>query len=94
MIKTKPSLEHSEIKEQDLTAIKEYLRESKLKGSKFYVQKRRLGESVLRAIKFDLNDIDANNELVNYFLETEKRGDKIFVRHPKIGIRRVFLTEK
>ena len=93
MIKTKLSLEHSEVKEQDLTEIRQYLKESKRQGAKFYVQKRRLGESVLRAIEFNVSDIDANNELVNYFLETEKRGDKIFVRNPKTGIRRVSFTD-
>lgn len=94
MINTKPSLEHTEIKEQDLTEIKRYLKESKEKGAKFYVQRKNLGESVLRAIEFKINDIDTDNEIVNYFLEIENRGDKIFVRHPKIGIKRVFFTEK
>ncbi len=92
MISTKTPFTSSEIREKDVTEIKEYLRESKAQGAKFYVQKRRLGESALRVIEFELSDIDNNNDLVNYFLETEKQGDKIFVRNPRIGIKRVSFT--
>jgi hypothetical protein len=89
MSKTKPSSENLLIKEPNITEIREYLRQSKLKGTKFYVQKRRLGESVLRAIEFNLNDIDNNDNLINYLLDIEKKGDKIFVRHSATGIKKV-----
>lgn len=92
MMNTQPLLEHSEIETPSRIDIKKYLKESKLKGTKFYVQKRRLGESVLRAIEFNLNDIDNNDNLINYLLQTEKQGDKIFVRNPQTGIKRVYFS--
>jgi len=64
-----------------------YLKARKTQGAKFYIRKKRLGVTALKAVKFELTDI--GDELVNYFLTIESDGGKIFVSVPSHGLKRV-----
>ncbi|WP_144052059.1 hypothetical protein [Gloeocapsa sp. PCC 73106] len=49
----------------------------------------------LKAICFNAQQLHSQEgeKLVDYLLETEKSGDKIFVRKPDKGLRRVFFSD-
>lgn len=54
-----------------------YLRARKTQGAKFYVRKKGLGETALKAINFDLTDIgDYMERIVGYHQRISAWGEK------------------
>jgi hypothetical protein len=71
-----------------------YLRDGTEKKAKFYRQKHQ--DKKLVAIRFEPEILDSEEgiRLVKYLIESEQRGDKIFVQRPDEKLRRVSFRQK
>ena len=74
---------------RDYRKIVSYLRDGIEKKAKFYRQKHQ--DRKLVAIRFEPEILDSEEgiRLVKYLIESEQRGDKIFVQRPNEKLRRV-----
>ena len=76
-------------------SIIEYLEKASQSGAEFYIQKRGFGKNLM-SIRFDPSELRSNIgvSLARYLLNAEKLGDKIYIKKPNEGVKRVSFLGK